>query len=83
MLDDVLIEQAGTDPDGGADDTRLLVGTELPERVVEVYFDVEAVLEEHIGRLRVGVRVWRGEEGAEEVGGAFELRDGFRRQHNV
>ena len=78
MLDDVLVEQASADPDGGADDAWLLVGTELLERVVEIDLNIEAVLEEHIGRLGVGVRVRRGEQGAQELGGAFELWDGFR-----
>ena len=78
MLDDVLVEQASADPDGGADDAWLLVRTELLERVVEIDLNIETVLEEHVGRLGVGVRVGRREQGAQELGGTFELWDGFR-----
>lgn len=78
MLDDVLVEQASPDPDGGTDDAWFLVGTELLERVVEIDLDVETVLEEHVGRLGMGIRVGRREQGVQELGGTFELWDGFR-----
>ena len=56
VLDDVLGEQVRADPDGGADDLRWLGRVELLQGVVEVAFDAQTVLHEHIGGLWMRVR---------------------------
>ena len=83
MLDDVLVDQAGSDPVGGADDARLLVRAECLERRVEVVLNSQAVLEEDVRRLRVLRGVGRREQRGEERGRALDLGDRLGREHDV
>lgn len=66
MLHDVWRKEIGEDEDRTADDTRLSLSKRL-HRVVRIHFDVQSILQEHVGRLRepqcVFLREKRGKDG--------------------
>ena len=83
MLDDVFVDQAGSDPVSGTDDARLLARAECLECRVQVVLNPEAVLEEDVRRLRVLRGVGRGEQRSEERGRALDLGDRLGCEHDV
>ena len=59
VLDDVLVEHVRADPHRCTDNPRLLVRLQLLQRIVQVDLDAQPILQQHVRRLRVRVRVRR------------------------
>ena len=83
VLDNVLVEHVRTDPHRCTDNPRLLVRLQLLQRVVQVDLDAQPILQQHVRRLRVRVRVRRWEQWTEQRGSSLQLGDGFRRENDI